>query len=92
MYMNRLTKEDEIKIIERKGSGNTLKSIKLEFGIKSDKTIYDVLKRGGRDKVIPNKKYEINEEYFSNIDSQDKAYWLGFLYADAHHSGPGMLE
>ena len=27
-------------------------------------------------------KYFYNKDYFSKIDSSDKAYWLGFLYAD----------
>ena len=30
------------------------------------------------------KKYNINEKFFSNIDSEEKAYWLGFLYADGY--------
>lgn len=28
--------------------------------------------------------YKINEEYFNNIDTQEKAYILGFLYADGN--------
>lgn len=28
------------------------------------------------------KKYTLNENYFSNIDTEDKAYFLGLLYAD----------
>lgn len=27
-------------------------------------------------------KYEYNHDYFENINSEDKAYWLGFIYAD----------
>lgn len=27
-------------------------------------------------------KYNYNKDYFSIIDTEDKAYWLGFLYAD----------
>lgn len=27
-------------------------------------------------------KYKYNKDYFSKIDTEDKAYWLGFLYAD----------
>ena len=27
-------------------------------------------------------KYTLNKDYFKQIDSPDKAYWLGFLYAD----------
>ena len=29
-------------------------------------------------------KYNFNENYFSNIDSEEKAYWLGFLFADGN--------
>lgn len=28
--------------------------------------------------------YKINESYFEKINSQEKAYWLGFIYADGH--------
>lgn len=28
----------------------------------------------------------MNERYFQTIDTEDKAYWLGFLYADGHNS------
>lgn len=28
------------------------------------------------------KKYSINKDFFKKIDSEEKAYWLGFLYAD----------
>lgn len=31
---------------------------------------------------VGRRKYKINEEFFDNIDTQDKAYILGFLYAD----------
>ena len=29
-------------------------------------------------------KNEINEDYFENIDCEDKAYWLGFIMADGN--------
>lgn len=28
------------------------------------------------------RKYKVNEDYFKLIDTEEKAYWLGFLYAD----------
>ncbi|MDK1672858.1 hypothetical protein QOK74_08230 [Staphylococcus saprophyticus] len=28
------------------------------------------------------RKYKFNERYFQQIDNPDKAYWLGFIYAD----------
>lgn len=30
------------------------------------------------------RKYTVNEKYFNIINSHEKAYWLGFLTADAH--------
>lgn len=30
--------------------------------------------------------YSVNEDYFENIDNQEKAYWLGLLYADGYNS------
>lgn len=29
-------------------------------------------------------KYFYNENFFENIDSEEKAYWLGFIYADGY--------
>lgn len=30
--------------------------------------------------------YSVDEDYFENIDSKEKAYWLGVLYADGYNS------
>lgn len=32
------------------------------------------------------KRYSVNENYFSVIDTEEKAYWLGFLYADGYNT------
>jgi hypothetical protein len=32
------------------------------------------------------KKYSLNEQYFKDIDTEDKAYYLGYLYADGYVS------
>ena len=31
-------------------------------------------------------KYKYNKQYFKNIDTNEKAYWLGFIYADGYVS------
>jgi len=36
--------------------------------------------------------YELNHNYFDEIDTPEKAYWLGFLYADGHVSDTGALH
>lgn len=38
------------------------------------------------DLSISNSKYKQNGEYFEHIDTQEKAYWLGFIMADGHVS------
>lgn len=30
------------------------------------------------------KRYVVNNKYFNNIDSESKAYWLGYLYCDGY--------
>jgi len=33
---------------------------------------------------LTNRRYSVNDSYFDIIDSEGKAYWLGFLYADGY--------
>lgn len=82
--MNKLNINQELDIIEKRKNNISLDDLKKEFNIKSDKTIYDIHKRNGREHLIPNKKYDCNSDYFKEINSEDKAYWLGFLYADGY--------
>lgn len=37
-----------------------------------------------RSNAINSKKYIFDERYFEEIDSANKAYWLGFIYADGY--------
>ena len=45
----------------------------------SEETISKVLKEQD---VIVKKKVIFNEHYFDSIDTEEKAYWLGFIWAD----------
>lgn len=38
-----------------------------------------------------NAKYKVDLNYFSNINNQEKAYWVGLLLADGHLSKQGKL-
>ena len=65
-----------------------------ELKDKSPSTIYDVLKRLGikshrnfnltNEQRIARRKYNVNDDYFEIINSDDKAYFLGFIYADGY--------
>ena len=51
--------------------------------------IYSLLSRLGinrRSNSINNRKYDVNHDYFNNIDTETKAYILGFLYADGYNN------
>ena len=55
----------------------------------SDSTVGRILKRNKiniRPSEINKRKYEINSNYFELIDSEEKAYFLGLLYADGNIS------
>jgi len=41
-----------------------------------------ILKSNGFD--LTNRRYNVNHNYFDIIDTEEKAYWLGFLYADGY--------
>lgn len=66
--------------------GYSTYKIAEELGI-SQKKAYTLLKESGctlRSNKINSKKYFCNDEYFSVIDSAQKAYWLGFIAADGY--------
>ena len=44
-------------------------------------TISEILKKAGF-KINPSGKIDLNSDIFEVIDNEEKAYWLGFLYAD----------
>lgn len=81
-----LTKEDELEIVrlyEDECLGTP--SIAKMYGVGNytisyllDKK-YKVKKRSNK---INSRKYNANFNYFESIDSAEKAYWLGFIYAD----------
>lgn len=79
-------------IIDMYNRGETKEDIRRMLRCKSE-TLNNFLRDNGfvkrRKNTLKNsdflrntKKHQINEEYFKNIDTPEKAYWLGFLYAD----------
>ena len=74
------------KIINMYKSNISTVTIGKEFNV-SHKTIAKVLDKQGIPRTgISRRKYQIDEKYFDKIDNPNKAYILGFLYADGYNS------
>lgn len=81
----RRTKIDYDRISELYNNGVDVGDISKKLNI-SVATIYNAVdsNRGYK------RKFDINEDYFSNIDTEYKAYFLGLLYADGCNNGYGF--
>ena len=55
------------------------------FNFLRKKNVFDG-KYGRQLKIDETRKYPLNEHYFDNIDCEEKAYFLGMLYADGSNS------
>jgi hypothetical protein len=81
------------KIIELYNGGYNLTVI--EKMVRSDhRTIKSVLENNNiklRSLSEINRKYSVDENYFNNIDSADKAYWLGFIITDGNVRESGAI-
>lgn len=80
------TEEQEQQIIDMYLNQNmsTVKIGKI-FGT-TNKPIAKVLERYNIPRTgVGQRKYKLNEEYFDEINTQNKAYILGFLYADGNN-------
>lgn len=55
----------------------------------------DVIRQWFKEENIPTRRriYSMNENYFETIDSEEKAYWIGFLSADGYiHQERGTIQ
>lgn len=73
-------------ILSLYNEGKTGKEIQLALGFKNHQPVYNFLRKHG----LPNNQrsykrlYTLNEHYFDKIDTEAKAYILGFICADGH--------
>lgn len=75
--------------------GRSLQEIADVIGFHKQ-TIGDIIKEKGFSRLNNNKvNKRINSNYFSVIDSEEKAYWLGFLFTDGsvdHYKSTGRIR
>ena len=80
------TNDDKDKICDLYLSGFSTVQIGKVFNC-GNKAIARVLEQYGIDRTgVGLRKYSLNEHYFDEIDTSNKAYILGFLYADGNNS------
>jgi hypothetical protein len=72
---------DEKEIISQYEKLRNINKVADYFNM-SRSSIIKVLKMCGVD--VTNRRYYVNHKYFEKIDTEEKAYWLGFLYADGY--------
>lgn len=76
--------DNPLVIIERYKNGESATSLTKEFNAPLA-AMYRFLRKNNvkiRDYSESQQKLKCNREYFDKIDSEDKAYWLGFIAAD----------
>ncbi len=66
----------------------SIAKISEKYGI-NKKTLTKYLKLRNIEIINTGSKTEFNRDFFSTIDTEEKAYWLGFLYADGFISASG---
>lgn len=76
------SKSQENEIIDLYKHGNSSSKISDKFNVSRD-TIVRFLKTKNIN-IVGAKKYVSDTNFFEKIDSEEKAYWLGFLYADGY--------
>jgi len=72
---------NEIEVLEKYSSLKNIHKVAEYFNM-SISPITKVLKMNGVN--LTNRRYDVNHKYFEKIDNEEKAYWLGFLYADGY--------
>jgi len=72
---------NEVEVLERYSLLKNIHKVAEYFNM-SISPIKKILKINGID--LTNRRYDVNHNFFDEIDSESKAYWLGFLFADGY--------
>lgn len=68
-----------------------MKEIATTLNYSSRYKVWKVLNQYGIERRVTNRKHDFNFSYFKTIDTESKAYILGFLYADGYNSHEGFV-
>ena len=91
----KFTQEDIDLICNLYKQGKTVRQICNEndqLKNRKPQTLYPILIKNGLYKKKPAddlRRYKVDDNYFNIIDSEHKAYWLGFMIADGFLSNAG---
>lgn len=83
--INKLSKDIQDQIIKAYQNNMSLREIENHFGA-TRQTVSKFLTEKGIKTTTGNhyRKYFHNFDFFENIDNEEKAYWLGFMFADGY--------
>lgn len=77
-----ITKEKETEIVDKYNNGMSINKLSKEYGL----DWHWIERMLIRNDVVIKRQYKINDTYFDTIDTPNKAYILGFLYADGSNT------
>ena len=79
-------KDYKEQIVDLYQKGKTAKEISSILGFKYHQPVYNFFKKMGweRNGKTGKRIYKVNEQFFNNINTEEKAYILGFICADGH--------
>ena len=84
--------EEAYKYMKNTDKGIT--AVARHFGVDGGTLSKRLKDKYGKENIISRKdgKLEIDSDFFETIDTEEKAYWLGFLTADGHLAKTGYLS
>ena len=85
MAKRKIMNQDELNnLINDYSSGESLRSLAIEYNC-TRSVLSRILKENNiviRDNTKNSRKYYHDEDFFEKINTEEKAYWLGFIFAD----------
>lgn len=89
-YVSTITEQELKTIVEMYTAGIGATTIARTLGNKRSElfVVYNLKKQGIPIRRVSEgkyRKYTLNQNYFDQIDTHEKAYWLGFLFADGYN-------